>query len=357
MNMTGLRARRARIARRAFSALLALATAVALLAWMPKDGFAADSTTVVIGYENLGATPEMVVLTKGWFQKYMHGHIVLKEFASGPAALAAIASGALQFMTEIGNPPVAAALDRGVKLDVIWNDETFTTGEGLVVHKRSGIKRLSNLVGKRVAVVSGSSSDYVLTKALAKTDVDRSKIRLINMSPPSMLSAWQNGSIDAAYVWTPVVNELAAHDGQMIFTDADAVGYAPSVNLSVVNSAWAKAHPSQVIAFLRAQDAGVAYTRSHSADAIKTMATGAGISEALARVELSGIQYFDARQQLTKHALGEPGSPRADSAVGRGLDSALSFLKSAGLASGSSSSPPSSRLERTYVQKLLRHAD
>jgi len=340
------------IGKRAQVGFMAFICMVALSAWAPRDGLAADSSTVVIGYENLGATPEMVVLTKGWFQKYMHGHVILKEFASGPAALTAIASGALEFMTEIGNPPVAAAISRGVKLDVIWNDETFTTGEGLVARKQSGIRSLADLIGKRVGVVSGSSSDYVLTEALARANVARSKIRLINISPPGMLSAWQSGSLDAVFVWTPVINQLAAHDGRIVFVDANAVGYAPSVNLSVVNSDWAKAHPDQVIAFLRAQNEGVAYTRSHPAEALKIMATGAGISEELARVELSGIQFFDAREQLTEQGLGAPGGSSANSTVGRALDGALSFLKDAGLASGSSSASPSSSVVRKYVQKL-----
>ena len=312
---------------------------------------AQSQPTVVIGYENLGATPEMVVLTKGWFQKDMHAHVVLKEFASGPAALTAIASGALQFMTEIGNPPVAAAISRGVPLDVIWNDETFTDGEGLVARNGAGISSLADLPGKRVAVVSGSSSDYVLTKALAKAGVDRSKIKLINISPPAMLSAWQNKSIDAAFVWTPVINNLAAHGGKIVFTDGKAVAYAPSVNLSVVNSTWAKAHPDLVVAFLRAQEQGVDYTRTHTADALKTMASGSGISVALARVELAGIEYFDAKQQLTPQGIGAPGKA-AGSAVGIGLDSALSFLQDAGLASGSGAAPPSSRIVTGYAQKV-----
>ena len=319
---------------------------------VPGKGVAAEPETVVIGYENLGATPEMVVITKGWFQKHMGGHVVLKEFSSGPAALTALASGALQFMTEIGNPPVAAAINRGIELDVIWNNETFTTGEGLVVRNQSGIKSLADLVGKRVAVVAGSSSDYVLTSALAKAGVDRSKIHLINVAPPGMLSAWEGGSIDAAFVWTPVLDQLAVHGGKVVFTDGNAVAYAPSVNLSVVNRAWAKSHPEQVAQFLRAQNQGVEYTRSHPEDALKTMAKGAGISEAQARVELSGIQIFDAREQLTEACLGASGQPTAASSVGRGLDSALHFLRDAGLAPDTHSVAPSSSIQRAYVEKI-----
>jgi len=308
---------------------------------------------VVIGYENLGATPEMVVVQKKWFQQYMNADVQLKEFQSGPAALTALGSGDLQFMTEIGNPPAASAMARGLPLETVWLDETFTTGEGLVVKNTSGIGSLRDLPGKRVGVVSGSSADYVLTQALERAGVPKSGIKLLNITPPGMLSAWDSGGIDAAYVWTPTVNQLAQQNGKIIFPDSDAIDYAPSVNVSVANKQWAAGHRDLVRQFVQAQDAGVSYTRQHPTEALAAMAAGAGISTSLAKTELEGIKFYSAREQLTPSALGAPNEPKAQTEVGLGLDGALNFLVANGLSSKSANGAPSESIETKYIADYL----
>ncbi|HKC74457.1 MAG TPA: hypothetical protein VKF37_09680, partial [Chloroflexota bacterium] len=55
-----------------------------------------SAPSVTIGFENNGADPEMVAIDQNYFSKYMHANASLKYFDSGPAALAALASGALQ---------------------------------------------------------------------------------------------------------------------------------------------------------------------------------------------------------------------------------------------------------------------
>lgn len=49
--------------------------------------------TVVIGYENNGADPEMVAIFRDLFPKFMHAKIKLRLFSSGPVALAALVRG------------------------------------------------------------------------------------------------------------------------------------------------------------------------------------------------------------------------------------------------------------------------
>lgn len=91
-------------------------TALATLGVGTSYAAAQTESTVIIGYENNGADPEMVAIAEGYFSKYMHAHVELKLFSSGPAALTALGSGDLQFMTGIGNPPTVSAIAQGVPL-------------------------------------------------------------------------------------------------------------------------------------------------------------------------------------------------------------------------------------------------
>ena len=79
-----------------------------------------------------------------------------------------MASGKLDFMATLGNPPTASAIARGVPLKVVWAMERYTTGEGLVVKNSSGIKTLKDLEGKTVALVEGSTSPFELDTALSR---------------------------------------------------------------------------------------------------------------------------------------------------------------------------------------------
>ena len=290
-----------------------------------------SASSVTIGFENNGADPEMVAIDKNYFSKYMHANVSLKYFDSGPAALAALASGALQFMTGIGNPPTAAAIARGLPVQLIWAQERYTTDEGLVVKDNSGIKSLKDLAGKTVALVLGSTSPFELDTALRKVGMSSSSVHLLNMSPPAMREAWARGSIYAAYVWDPVFDTIRHEHGRVLMVDDDVKSEAPIYNLAIVNSSWAKSHADMVKGFIQAEDVAVKYYRDekHRADALKSMAKEAGISVSLATVELAGYEFFDARQQLGHDALGY-GKTVSSSLATKSLSSAAAYLERIG---------------------------
>ena len=262
--------------------------------------------TVTIGYENNGADPEMVAKAEGFFGKYMKGaHVRMREFSSGPASLAALASGSLQFMTGIGNPPTAAAIGQGVPLKVIWAQELYTKDEGLVVRKGLGVHSLRDMAGKSIGIVVGSTSPFEVATAMANAHMPASAIKFVNMSPPDMVAAWQRGQLDAAYVWDPAFDTMLRSGGEAIMYDQNVAKQAPIFNLAVVQAPWAKSHRQLVLGFIRAEQAGVEFYHSHPAKAVQDMAAQAGISPSLARTELAGYRLYSVRDQLTPDGLGE----------------------------------------------------
>ena len=286
--------------------------------------------TVVIGYENNGADPEMVAIAEGFFPKYMRGvHVQLREFTSGPASLAALASGSLQFMTGIGNPPAAVAISQGVPLQVVWAQELYTTDEGLVVRDGSGIRSLQDLRHRQLALVVGSTSSFEVGTALKEAGIPASEVTLANMSPPAMVAAWGRGQLDAAYVWDPAFDAMLKDHGHAIMYDRNVMRKAPIFNLAVVNTGWAKQHPALVRDFIAAEQAGVAFYRQHPQQAIADMAKEAGISAALAKTELGGFRLYDVQDQLGPDGLGS-GKGVAASLVTVSLRSAAQYLLQSG---------------------------
>ncbi len=282
--------------------------------------------TVVIGYENNGADPEMAAMAQGYFAKYMQGaRVEMRYFSSGPASLAALASGSLQFMTGIGNPPVAAAIGQGVPLKVIWAQELYTKDEGLVVREGSGVRSLRDLEHRSLALVVGSTSPFEVATAMADQGIPASSIDFVNMSPPAMVSAWERGELDAAYVWDPAFDAMLRDHGYAIMYDQDVARQAPIFNLAVVQGPWARSHRRLVLGFIEAEQAGVAYYRAHPARAVADMAKEAGISVALAKTELQGYRLYSVQDEIGPDGLGS-GPGVKDSLVTVSLTAAAKYL-------------------------------
>ncbi len=315
---------------------------------------ASHKQTVVIGYENNGADPEMVAIARGYFAKYMKdAHVELRLFSSGPAAAAALASGSLQFMTGLGNPPAAAAISQGVPLQVVWAQELYTTDEGLVVRKGSGIHSLQDLVHKQIALVVGSTSPFEVATAMKNAGIPAASITFVNMSPPAMVAAWERGQINAAYVWDPAFDTMLQHGGEAIMYDQNVERQAPIFNLSVVNTDWAKSHEDLVREFIQAQQAGVAYYESHPQQALQDMAKEAGISVALARTEIEGFKLYNVQDQLGADGLGT-GSGVQRSLVTVSLASSAQYLQSSHQVSGAPQDM-AQHVDPSYAQYVAAH--
>jgi taurine ABC transporter substrate-binding protein len=280
---------------------------------------------VVIGYENNGADPYMVTQAQGLFQKDIPGRVSLKFFASGPAAMSALASNSLQFMCGIGIPPLVSGISQGLPLAIVFNQERYTSAAGIVVRPGKGIKTVADLKGKTIAIVAGSQSSFELATFLKQAHVPLGSVRQLNMAPPQMRVAWTTKSIDAAIVWDPVFDALRGLGGRVIKTDADLPADASSYNVCIANTHWVKAHPRIAVGFVKALDQGVAYTRAHPHQALAMMAKAAGISAPVAKTELAGYQIYSAKDQTTPAVLGS-GSGVATSDTTKTLDNTAKVL-------------------------------
>jgi NitT/TauT family transport system substrate-binding protein/taurine transport system substrate-binding protein len=289
---------------------------------------ATSEPTVTIGYEN-APDPESVAIEQNFFQKYMHAHVVTKYFSSGPAALTALASGSLDFMTTLGNPPTAAAIARGVPLKVVWAMERYTTAEGLVVKNSSGINNLKDLEGKTVALVTGSTSPFELYTALKNAHIPENSVSIDNMAPPNMVAAWKTNSIQAAYVWVPFMSEMQQDGGHIVVYDQNQERTAPIFNLAVVNSTFASKYPKLVDGFVRAEQAGVTFFQQHPKQAYQDMGKLNGITANQAKAQAQGLSFTTLSQQLSSNRLGQ-GSGIASSLVTKSLTSAAHWLYATG---------------------------
>ena len=157
--------------------------------------------------KTIGYTPVYVALEKGWFaevfKKYDFNYSFV-EFGSTPSINEAFAAKKLDIVAEAEIP---ASVGRAGGLDITIQALDGSYYQELVVPKNSTIESYSDLKGKNVAVQSGTSSHYSLSKMLEQSSLAMSDVSMIDLAPMDGQAAFDSGKVDAWAVWPPFVEK------------------------------------------------------------------------------------------------------------------------------------------------------
>ena len=156
-----------------------------------------------IGYQKNG--PLLILKNVGTLEKRLEplGYKVeWHEFQAGPALLEALNAGSIDFGRTGDSPPVFAQAS-GSSLQYIAVGYSKFKGSGILVKEDSPIQKLGDLKGKTIGFAKGSSSHFLLVKALEKANLKYEDITPSFLSPGDARVAFEQGDIDAWVVWDP----------------------------------------------------------------------------------------------------------------------------------------------------------
>ena len=139
------------------------------------------------------------------------------KFTSGTEVINAMASGSIDISLN-GSSPSAAGFSRGVDLQVIYVYDNINDAEALVVNDK--ITSPQDLKGKTIAVPFGSTTHFHMMFALEQFNINPKDLRVIDMSPPDMVAAWERGDIDGGFVWDPALGRMK-EKGRVLTTSGD----------------------------------------------------------------------------------------------------------------------------------------
>jgi len=151
--------------------------------------------------------PYIVAKNQGWFEEVSSKYgktVEYTEFQSLPAINEALATKNLDVVFE-AEPPAIIGYAAGV--DVRIKGVGVSLVQEVVVPKESGIRSVSDLHGKKVAVLSGSSSHYGVVKMIEQSGLSLADVELLDMNPPNAKAAFESGQIDAWAVWPPWIEQ------------------------------------------------------------------------------------------------------------------------------------------------------
>ncbi len=252
--------------------LLALAV-VALFAMATATPAAAQKKIKMLYTAVNGFASAYLAEDAGFFQKHGIDVEFVQTQSSGnhPAALI---SGSVQ----VGGPTMTTVLqanDAGLDLVVFAGGAVYPLdGDILVARYGSGIKKTTDLKGKRIGVPGlGALLHVMLIRNLKLNHVDPSSVKFVEMSFPRAADGLKSGTIDAYPAVAPFSARIVqSHAGYQV---VDWLKETPDGTLTVVYVAtrkWAEANRDVIAGFKAGMAEANAYAMSHRDAEVKAIA-------------------------------------------------------------------------------------
>ena len=285
---------------------LTLAAALLASAAIVHPALAEDPQKVTIGYLNL-VNAQLVTKNLGLVQKEMPGvEIEYIKIGGGGDMLRAIAANQVDF-GGLGNPPAAIGMTRDLPIKGILVLNMLGAVEALAVRTSAGIESLADLADKTIAAPFGSTTHYLLLKALADEGIDPAQMKLLDLSPSDIPVAWARGDIDAAWFWEPNLGKAVQDGGEILLTSGEMAerGY-PTWDIGVVMNDFAEQYPDYVGKFLKAECAGIDFWLNNPAETAAIIAEELSLPLEDATRMMEGTTMVPCAEQLTADYLGSP---------------------------------------------------
>ncbi len=311
--------------------LLVAVSALSLLLAACGDGAAsgggdASKKAIRIAYQAF-PSGDLIVKNQGLLEKALPDYkITWTKFDSGASVNTAFVAKSVD-IAAIGSSPVARGLSAPLNIDykVAFVLDVAGDNEALVARDGAGITDVAGLRGKKVGTPFASTAHYSLLAALDRAGVKESEVNIVDLEPQDIQAAWTRGDLDAAYTWLPSLDELKKTGKVLISSRQLATAGKPTLDLGVVSTPFADAHPEAVDAWRKAEARALEIIAGDPAAASKAVGAELNLSadDALEQLEqgvfLKPAEISSAEWLGTENNVGK----LADNLV-----SAAEFLKS-----------------------------
>lgn len=229
------------------------------------------------------------------------------NFASGGDVLQAYGGGSVD-LGLVGSSPTTIAVtkgqDRSLPIEVVWIHDVIGEAEALVVRDDT-VKSIKDLKGGTIAVPFASTSHYSLLQALSEAGLDsNTDVKLINLEPEKMPSAFESDQIDAAWVWDPVLSQLKK-SGTIVTSSAETAKFGTATyDLGTANTSFVEKNPEFMDQWAKAQDYGVKMIRDEPDKAAESIGIQLGRDPGEVTPLFEGYEYLDAKEQASPDYLG-----------------------------------------------------
>ena len=156
-------------------------------------------------------------------------------------------------MASFGSSPIALGIANKIPYKAVF--VPYVQGkniEALVAKSETGAKTVADLKGKEIAAPFGTTSHYALLNALELAGHGAFDVTLLDMGGQDIVAAWTRGDIDAAYIWSPALDECKK-DGSILTNDGELAEQGVLIpEIAVAADGFAEKYPTLVSQYVYA---------------------------------------------------------------------------------------------------------
>src|SRR5699024_1376810 len=182
---------------------IALVLLIVLSACLQEDDSSTKEKIVRIGYQK--NCPFVILKGLGTLEEALEPlgyEVEWKLFQEGPELTEALNAGSID-IGRTGNTPVVFAQAAKTPFVTLAAGAPKFNGSGILVPEDSTITSVEDLQNQRISFAKGSSSHYLLVKALEEAGIDYGDIEPALLPPGEARVAFEKGNVDAMVVWDP----------------------------------------------------------------------------------------------------------------------------------------------------------
>jgi NitT/TauT family transport system substrate-binding protein len=261
--------------RRAALVRCGAAIAAAALGLRPRAGAAQNVAIRVVGAPFDGAAEPFYAIDAGFFRKAGF-EAEVTSLSSGPATMAAVASGTIEFGAS-NLASLAIAHERGLPLVMVSGAGTYDAGAAqktaaLLVAKTSPIGAARDLAGKTIAVNALKGIGEVAARAwLDANHAASTSVNFIELPFSQMDAALAAGRIDAAIVEEPALSAALSQNSRVLGYAYDAIAKRFNIGAWFATKEYASAHPEIVRKFAEAIAATAVWANHHRPESARIL--------------------------------------------------------------------------------------
>jgi NitT/TauT family transport system substrate-binding protein len=254
----------------------------------PAPAEPTEALTIATNMAYQGSGLVIIAQEKGYFAA--EGlRVVLKPHTSGKAALDAVLTHKAEIATA-GDTPIMFAAIAGERVALLATLFVARKDQGIVGRRDRGMVSLGDLQGKRVGLMRGTSSDFVLDTLLVAHKLLASDITIVPLQPEEFVQALLDGQVEAISMWQPYVSIAQRALGDRAITFYAENLYVTTLNL-VSRHDLVTSRPATIVKCLRALVRAEGFIRERPAEARALIAAATKIDRALLEELLSTSTY------------------------------------------------------------------
>ena len=218
----------------------------------------ATSEKIVVNIANLGYSTLNVAKEAGYLEEEFAKHNATFEYSihqAGPPINEGIASKRID-LGVLGEGAVLGGANNNLDTKLISLASDGLTGiNSIIATKDSGVTKLEDLKGKKIAVNFGTSHQVFLLKVLNEVGLSVEDVNLVNLTITDAHPAFQTNQVDAWVTADLYANIEAANGAELLANGETFSLYSPT--FYIARGEFAKEHPELVEAYLRAIDRAI----------------------------------------------------------------------------------------------------